>query len=163
MAVGLKASGVKQRKESVMRMFTRSPRSDRRNSPVSGLVRLGMALSGVVIAGLALAPAASAATAHRPAARAAISTTAYNRQASEIDRNPDAPACSIKTDGETYAQAYCAPPPGQFRIWINCWSVKRDTDYLLYGVWQYAGGGLSSYARCSSSIDIMVEYGVQTK
>ena len=134
-----------------MRMFTHSPTPGRRRSPARGPVRLAMLLSGAAIAGLAVVPAASAApTAPARAAAVMITTTAvattpYARHTSVV---PDDPACQLWTDGETYAEAYCAPPPGQFRVWIKC--TRLGETVTINGLWQYAGGGQTSYARCSS-------------
>jgi hypothetical protein len=130
-----------------MRISTHSPTSGRQRSPARGPVRLVMLLSGVAIAGLALVPAASAAAA----------TTAHARHASVV---PDAPACQLWTDGESYAEAYCAPPPGQFRAWIKC--TRLGETATMYGPWRYAGGGLSSYARCSD-LQFYSGSGINTK
>lgn len=146
-----------------MRMFMHSPTSGRRRSPARGPVRLAMLVSGAAIAGLALVPAASAATAATARAAAvratttAVAATAYARPAGV---SPDAPACQLWTDGESYAEAYCAPPPGQFRVWIKC--TRLGETVTTYGPWRYAGGGLSSYARCSD-LQFYSGSGVNTK
>ncbi|MBV9451288.1 MAG: hypothetical protein JO345_35920 [Streptosporangiaceae bacterium] len=95
------------------------------------------ALCGVAIAGLALASPASAATASGHTAASAASRVVPNI-------NPD--DCPIYTDGETYAETYCPYPPGSFRIGILC--TEGIEKVWLYGLWEAAGGGVTSYERC---------------
>lgn len=95
------------------------------------------ALSGTVIALLGVIPSASAATAAaRPAA------------VSDVNAIPDINplTCSKFTDGETYAEAYCPYPPGEFRVIVRCNFGSSTEDF--YGPWEPAGGGVTSKAVC---------------
>jgi hypothetical protein len=111
-----------------MRMFNPPPAANRWKRPAAGLVRLAAALSGTAIAGLALAPPAVAATAvpvRTSAVRGTPATVApmiYLRHPRAI---PAYPACQLWTDGESYAEAYCAPICRGRRPWALHSSLIR--------------------------------------
>jgi len=112
-----------------------------RRFPASGFIRIAIALSGAAIAGLTLVPVASAATVK------AVTPSVATHLGVTPDIDPL--QCSEFTDGESYGEAYCPYPPGEFQVWITC--GFGSTIRYFDGPWEPAGGGHTSYARCPTN------------